>query len=650
MDEQLKFSLASEVTIVDVDINHAHKCSNTFINLLQNDAIPLKEDSSFEVLQYVDEDKNLVEQMQDSEDEEYTFIGHTDKSTSDNFEWKMNNTPCETIPNINLLSCNFASPVISAMESDQGSGSNSDINPKETLNSEKVYPVLVSEISSSEESMTSNVLNSVTVGTVPFNNQFKQKPTTGIKLESKLDESYETFHDFANGDIGCPSKEKKMFYNRNSSMEQNVKGEHFSIVSEIEHQRALELRRTAYEEQLVISVIESDQASVPNSCINPKETLYSEKVYPVSVSEINSSFEGSRTSNVLKNTVAVDIVPFNNQFKQKPTTGIELGSKLDESYETFHDFANGDIGCPSNKGKKFYNRNSSMEQNVKGECFSMVSEIEHPRVLELGRTAYEEQPENDIFTRLFDGRNCNKTISKAVASSVEFCNWFRNRKCVKRFIKRAKASFNSIANTVETEINQILGSEDPLKLTIIADELSSQAIEDAFIEVFRGQITASTMDIDHEKIPVLPMGHSAGLKAAEIKISYARQSNLILENEVAVSTSVVLCQTVSQRWQMMTIICLDDPNLNLNLHNFTTTIPIPNEYVKEAEQLTSSDYHLRDQGLAVNLEQTIEYMSGIKPRNMEEFLTGVNRYKLLKSATLALAGLYKKYKTGYTSN
>ncbi|GIY80362.1 protein PRRC1-A [Caerostris extrusa] len=134
------------------------------------------------------------------------------------------------------------------------------------------------------------------------------------------------------------------------------------------------------------------------------------------------------------------------------------------------------------------------------------------------------------------------------------------------------------------------------------------------------------------------MGHSAGLKAAEIKISYARQSNLILENDVAVSTSVVLSQAVSQRWQMMTIICLDDPNLNLNLHNFTTTIPIPNEYVKEAEQLTSSDYHLRDQGLAVNLEQTIEYMSGIKPRNMEEFLTGVNRYKLLKSATLALAG------------
>ncbi|GIY80361.1 hypothetical protein CEXT_784841 [Caerostris extrusa] len=108
-------------------------------------------------------------------------------------------------------------------------------------------------------------------------------------------------------------------------------------------------------------------------------------------------------SNILKNPVTVDIAPFNNQFKHKPIEGIELRIKLDESYEKFHNFANGDIGCPSNEGKNFYNRYSSMEQNVKGESFSMVSEIEHPRVLELGRTAYEEQPENDIFTRLFEG-------------------------------------------------------------------------------------------------------------------------------------------------------------------------------------------------------------------------------------------------------
>ncbi|GIY80360.1 hypothetical protein CEXT_784831, partial [Caerostris extrusa] len=212
-----------------------------------NDAIPLKEDSSFEILQYVDEALTY-----------FLVI--------------------------------FAPPVISAIESDQASVSNSDVNSKEILNTE-VYPVLVSEISSSfEESMTSNGLNPVTISTVPFNNQFKHKPIEGIELRSKLDESYETFHDYSNGDIGCPSKDEKMFYNRNSSMEQNVKRRTFTMVSEIEHQRALELGTTAYEEQPVISVIESGQSSVSNSDINTKETLNTENVYPVLASEINSSF------------------------------------------------------------------------------------------------------------------------------------------------------------------------------------------------------------------------------------------------------------------------------------------------------------------------------------------------------------------------
>ncbi|KFM74485.1 hypothetical protein X975_03868, partial [Stegodyphus mimosarum] len=58
---------------------------------------------------------------------------------------------------------------------------------------------------------------------------------------------------------------------------------------------------------------------------------------------------------------------------------------------------------------------------------------------------------------------------------------------------------------------------------------------------------------------------------------------------------------------MTTMLCLEDPNLRLHLHNFTASIPIPNEYVAAAERQTAENYPLRESGLAVNIESAIEY-------------------------------------------
>ncbi|CAL1289378.1 unnamed protein product, partial [Larinioides sclopetarius] len=105
-----------------------------------------------------------------------------------------------------------------------------------------------------------------------------------------------------------------------------------------------------------------------------------------------------------------------------------------------------------------------------------------------------------------------------------------------------------------------------------------------------------------------------------MKINYARQCNLVLESSVAISTSVLLYEAVSQRWQMMSVICLDDPNLRLNLHNFTATTPIPNQYVMEAERQTLPNYHLRDYGLAVDIKQAIDAVTKMTSEDAQEFL------------------------------
>ncbi|GFS60961.1 uncharacterized protein TNCV_2002831 [Trichonephila clavipes] len=90
-------------------------------------------------------------------------------------------------------------------------------------------------------------------------------------------------------------------------------------------------------------------------------------------------------------------------------------------------------------------------------------------------------------------------------------------------------------------------SQNPLRLTIIADAVKLQAIEEAFVEVFRGQIFTTAINIDLDTIPLLPIGNSAGLEAAESKISYARRYKITSEDAVIVSAVTLLDQAVLQR-------------------------------------------------------------------------------------------------------
>lgn len=94
---------------------------------------------------------------------------------------------------------------------------------------------------------------------------------------------------------------------------------------------------------------------------------------------------------------------------------------------------------------------------------------------------------------------------------------------------------------------------------------------------------------------------------------------------------------------MSTALCLEDPVIELYLHNFTVTTPIPNEYIHAAQSLTPGDYPLKDHGFAVTLEYVMNGMIPLESIDTEEILTGVSRYAMLKSAAEVLAGMYKNY-------
>lgn len=89
------------------------------------------------------------------------------------------------------------------------------------------------------------------------------------------------------------------------------------------------------------------------------------------------------------------------------------------------------------------------------------------------------------------------------------------------------------------------------------------------------------------------------------------------------------------------MLCLEDPNLSLHLHNFTSTIPVPNDYLLQAQRLTSNDYQFKNMGLAVSLEQAIGCT--IDNMDLEEKLCGVHHLVNLKAAAKILAGMYSKY-------
>lgn len=99
--------------------------------------------------------------------------------------------------------------------------------------------------------------------------------------------------------------------------------------------------------------------------------------------------------------------------------------------------------------------------------------------------------------------------------------------------------------------------------------------------------------------------------------------------------------TLLRRWQLSTMLCLDDPNLALHLHNFTSTIPVPNDYMLQAQRRTPNDYPFKDTGLAVSLGEAIGCT--IDNTDFEEKLCGVHHLVNLKSAAKILAGMYSKY-------
>ncbi|XP_035222044.1 uncharacterized protein LOC118194940 [Stegodyphus dumicola] len=255
--------------------------------------------------------------------------------------------------------------------------------------------------------------------------------------------------------------------------------------------------------------------------------------------------------------------------------------------------------------------------------------------------------ERATLTPVLPGRStCSKKICKVVKHSLKLCRWFRRNKYIRTILEGAKTSFSSFLNTLEFEVNQLFGYSKPMILTVVGEDTHVLAIKEAFCEVFPGELSITSIPVSIDNVPTLPVGYPAALKASEAKMSYTREYRLLQENSVVVSATSLLVEALPQRWQMMTMLCLEDPNLRLHLHNFTASIPIPNEYVAAVERQTAENYPLREFGFAVNIESGIEYCLDMDTKDAYEFLTGISSQSLIKSAAEVLAGMYKNYVKG----
>lgn len=92
----------------------------------------------------------------------------------------------------------------------------------------------------------------------------------------------------------------------------------------------------------------------------------------------------------------------------------------------------------------------------------------------------------------------------------------------------------------------------------------------------------------------------------------------------------------------MSCIILHDPVNNIKLEVFGQAVPIPLEYVMQAQDETPSDYGLRWSGLSVTVGQVIQrHLPHVDHSDWHQYLTGVSRKDMIYMAAKILAGMYK---------
>jgi non-canonical (house-cleaning) NTP pyrophosphatase len=221
--------------------------------------------------------------------------------------------------------------------------------------------------------------------------------------------------------------------------------------------------------------------------------------------------------------------------------------------------------------------------------------------------------------------------------------WIASNSFLSKVAETAKNSVGTMITTLDPGMKEYLYSGGDVNVVVASDKDSKVVpIREAFIDVF-GRATVKGVESQATTVAAQPVGHEAGLRAAEERIANIRtnQHISIPQNQVIVSLENFVTELASESWFELGCLVLEDPLLGVKLVVYTQAIPIPNESVTELKFETASDYPLRASGFSKTIGQTMAQKLDVPRDQWHEAWSGVSRGETIHLAARALASLYK---------
>ncbi|KAG8184907.1 hypothetical protein JTE90_017762 [Oedothorax gibbosus] len=563
---------------------------------MEDAGLYLKEVDSFEILPHLSEDDKFIETQKYRHLKQYTddLISETNSLSSSNVWSVISETELFDIRNPFDTSDSESDIIVLKPTS--------DLTILEKFSSEietDECDYFVQETVSHGESLRDQALQTASVNNldlVPYNNKFEHSETNYLSSINALSISETEFNDLRN--LLNTSYSESNFIDLESSSDFTAQEKFSSKIETVESNSSV-------------------QEIVPNG-----ESLVDNALKTIPVNNLVLVPYNNQTENGKKQLETEDLkfeYPLNN------SEGIIIDIILDQVLKTildgaFHDAGKNTLPCGETRSKVAIENaiEDSLNENI-------------PPLI-----ACEETENKRMAVKVHRGRSkSSKKICGVFHNGIKFCEWLLGNRLVRTVLESAQFSFNSFVNLFGMEFNRIRDIEEEcLNLTIVSEDSHCRAIEEAFLSIFHGRVSFSrVISPIQDSIPggpVLPIGHLAGVHSAEMKIHSAKQSS---RDSTVIATSTLLYEDVPQRWQMTTVICLDDPKLQLQLHNFTVSTPIP--FVTDAKNKT-----LRDTSFAVSLEGAVSARTPEIVKDIQDILTGFHSYTSLKSAALVLAGIF----------
>lgn len=213
---------------------------------------------------------------------------------------------------------------------------------------------------------------------------------------------------------------------------------------------------------------------------------------------------------------------------------------------------------------------------------------------------------------------------------------------VKSVLDKTKHSVETMITTLDPGMAPYIKSGGEMDIVVTSTkEVKVAAIRDAFQEVF-GMATV-TGEAGQSNIAPQPVGYAAGLKGAQERIDSLRRTGVIHEKQPAVSVENFIAELLPDKWFDIGCLIVEDPIHGIHLETFTQAIPVPLEYVQQAQSLTPQDYNLRWSGLLVTVGEVIEKnLLHVNRTDWHLSFTGMSRRQMIYSAAKAIAGMYKQ--------